>query len=206
MNQLHARAFLDMVAKIEIRRIHRVSVNIFSTRRRTAGLLLAAAGLLLAGCSRQSADGKISPMGDEVAVGSLVYTVTQTTWAEQLDAPSGLRIPTNRFLMVNVTVKNAGRDPGGVPLLTLLDDKGKEYMELDKGEGVPQWLGALRNLPEGSTETGNILFDVPPGSYKLRVSSGGDVEKESTALINLPYSVERPNVDAHETLPTPPRK
>ncbi len=207
MGELHVSGFFDMVAKVEMRRIHPVPVNFFTSRRRVcAGALAAAAALLLAGCDRQSASSKVYEMGEEIATGSLVYVVTQTTWAEQLEGPAGLRIPTNKFLMVNVTVKNAGRDAAGVPLLAVIDTGGKEYMELDKGDGVPQWLGALRTLLAGASDSGNMLFDVPQGTYKLRVSSGGDVEKESTALVNMPYGVESGKTAPAYTLPTPPGK
>ncbi len=57
---------------------------------------------------------------------------------------------------------------------------------------VPQWMGLLRRVPSTRTETGTLLFDVPPGDYKLRVSSGGDVDREQTALIALPYRLEAP--------------
>lgn len=183
-----------------------MSVNFFLSRRHAGVAAFAAAALLFSGCAKKSADSKVYELGEEIAVGSLVYAVTQTTWADQLDGPNGMRVPTNKFLMVNLSVKNAGREAAGVPLLTLIDANGKEYMELDKGEGVPQWLGALRTLGEGNSESGNLLFDVPQGSYKLRVSSGGDVEKESTALVNLPYRVEPGKTAPVDAIPAPAGK
>lgn len=165
-----------------------------------------AAAFLLAGCLRQRSSGKVYEMGEEIATGQLIYTVTQTTWVEQMEGPNGLRVPASRFLLVNLTVKNGGRETAGVPLLTLIDANGKEYMELDKGEGVSEWLGALRTLTDGATQTGNLLFDVPQGAYKLRLSSGGDVEKESTALVNLPYEVQPQKGGTQNTLPSPPPK
>lgn len=184
-----------------------MSVNFFLNRRRAVSFALAAsAAFCLAGCAGKSAS-KTYEMGEEIATGSLVYVVTQTTWNEQLDGEHGARVPAHKFLLVNVTVRNGGRETAGVPLLAIIDSAGKETMELDKGEGVPQWLGALRTLPPGETISGNLLYDVPRGAYKLRVSSGGDVEKESTALVNLPYSVEPgKGGPAAETLPSQPAR
>jgi hypothetical protein len=41
-----------------------------------------------------------------------------------------------------------------------------------------------------------LLFDVPQGACKLRISSGGDPESEQTALIELPlqFNSEVPRV------------
>lgn len=183
-----------------------MSVNFFRPRRHGFLAAVAVTALLSAGCVKKSAGSEVHELGEEIAVGSLVYAVTQTTWADQLEGPNGMRIPTNKFLLVNLSVKNAGRDAAGVPLLTLIDANGKEYMELDKGEGVPQWLGALRTLGEGNSETGNLLFDVPQGTYKLRVSSGGDVEKETTALVNLTRGLEPGKTTAADGIPAPAGK
>lgn len=184
-----------------------MSVNFSISRRKAvSAAIIAVAALWLAGCSKQASSNKLHSMGEEIATGQLVYLVTQTTWSDQLDGQNGLRVPANKFLLVNVTVKNAGRETAGVPLLTLVDANGKEYMELDNGDGVTQWLGALRTLADGATESGNLLFDVPQGSYTLRLSSGGDVEKESTALVNLPYNVEPGKSASPESLPAPANK
>jgi hypothetical protein len=184
-----------------------VSVKIYLSRRQALPAALACAALLLlSGCSRSSSSAKVHEMGEEIAVGSLVYLVTQTTWSEDFAGEHGARVPANKFFLVNVTVKNAGRDTVGVPLLAVLDASGKEVMELDKGEGAPEWLGALRTLAPGDSIAGNLLFDVPQSAYKLRISSGGDVEKETTALVNLPYSIDAGRPGAADALPTPPAK
>jgi len=183
-----------------------LSDNFFLSRRQMCVAALAVAAAIGAGCRKQTASSKVYELGEEVAVGPLIYAVTQTTWADQLEGPNGMRIPASKFLMVTLSVKNAGRGEAGVPLLTLIDGSGKEYRELDQGEGVPQWLGALRTLGEGSAESGNLLFDVPQGTYKLRVSSGGDVEKETTALVNLPHGVEPGKTPVADGIPTPAGK
>lgn len=126
-------------------------------------------------------------MGNPVTVGPLTYTIVETDWRDALDGATGARIPQSRFMVVNLTVLNKGSKDAGIPLLTLIDATGKEYRELDKGDGVPQWLGLLRQVRPSETESGRILFDAPQGSYKIRVSSGGEAETEVTALVDLPY-------------------
>lgn len=155
----------------------------------------AAAALALvwaaAGCSGKKQDA-VHPMGTPVVVGDLSYTVLNTEWRDDLPTDMGPRKPQHRFLLVSVSITNNGPEDHNAPLLAVIGPDGKETMELDKGDGVPQWLGLLRRVPSTRTETGTLLFDVPPGDYKLRVSSGGDVDREQTALISLPYRVEAP--------------
>ena len=65
--------------------------------------------------------------------------------------------------------------------------------------GVPGALPTLRAPTQGvftlagyspanGSDGGQIVFDVPPdkGPYKIRISSGGDIEKEITALVEVP--------------------
>ena len=159
----------------------------------SAALLGGAAAclLMLSGCSSAiKSKGEASvvhAMGNPVLVGPLTYTIVETDWRDTLDGSSGPILPQNRFLLINITIHNKGAREVGVPLLTLIDASGKEYRELNKGEGVPQWLGLLRTVQSTETESGRVAFDVPQGSYKVRVSSGGDVESETSALIDLPY-------------------
>ncbi len=137
-------------------------------------------------------DETVHAMGTPVAAGDLSYTVFHTEWRDELQAQMGPRKPQHRFLLVTVSVTNNSPEDATAPLLAVIDKDGRETLELDKGDGVAQWMGLLRRIRSTQTETGVLLFDVPPGDYKLRVSSGGDVDQERTALINLPYRVEAP--------------
>ncbi len=154
----------------------------------------AAAGLVLlssAACGTRKAD-TVHAMGTSVTVGDLSYTIYNTEWRDELQTDMGPRKPQHRFLLVTASVTNNGPEDLTAPLLAVIDKDGRETLELDKGEGVAQWMGLLRRVRSTQTDTGVLLFDVPPGDYKLRVSSGGDVDHEQTALIHLPYRVEAP--------------
>lgn len=144
-----------------------------------------------AACGPQKADA-VHPMGVPVNVGDLSYTIYDTEWRDELQTAAGPRKPQHRFLLVTASITNNGPEDLAAPLLAVIDQNGRETLELDKGDGVDQWLGLLRRVRSTQTETGVMLFDVPPGDYRLRVSSGGDVERERTALVNLPYRVEAP--------------
>ncbi|MGJ5820636.1 DUF4352 domain-containing protein [Paludibaculum fermentans] len=174
----------------------------------TLSLLLVCLGLafILPGCSRfksGSNSTRVYQMGSPAVAGPLTYTVLDTEWKESLEGSLGAQLPEHRFLVVNVSIMNGSGGDINVPLLALIDAEGKEYREKDKGEGVNQWLGILRPIPPAQTLNGHILFDVPLGGYKLRISSGGDAESETTALVDLPLHVEAPPVKGVDSLATP---
>lgn len=149
---------------------------------------LAVLALLLAGCSKTQAPEKTYPAGSTVELRSLSYNIGATEWQNSLDGERGPRVPTGRFLIITVSATNKASDTVTMPLLSVVDGSGQQYLELDNGEGLANWLGLFRNIPANGSEGGQIIFDVPPGKgpYKIRVSSGGDVEKEITALIEVP--------------------
>lgn len=152
-------------------------------------LILAACALAFSACQRTAAPERVGAMGAPLAVGPLTYTAVETEWRDILDSPKGERVPKNRFLLVNVTVVNAASEQKAAPLLQLVDAKGVVHPEIAEGEGVPDWMGYLRLLQPKESRSGRLLFDVPQGAYKLRVSSGGEPESEQTALIDLPFQL-----------------
>jgi hypothetical protein len=116
-------------------------------------------------------------------VGHLVYSAFDTQWLTQIGEGAAARVPQQRFFLVRMTVTNSGGAPVAAPNLSLVDDGGTSYEELSDGEGVPQWIGFLRQIDKADTSQGNLLFDVSPRHYKLRVS---DEEGQHTAMIDLP--------------------
>ena len=52
-----------------------------------------------------------------------------------------------------------------------------------------------------STIRGSLVFDVPAGDYYLRITDGGDLENERTALIEIPMTLDAPG--ALESTPAP---
>lgn len=168
---------------------------------------LAAAALIATGCSKKDKPdpSKTFAMGSPVSVGPFTYVVTESEWKESLDGGNGsTRLPQDRFLILRLSVSNHSTADAYVPMLTLIDSKGKEHRELDKGDGLSQWLGVLRPLTPSQSETGEILFDVAPGEYSLVVSSGGDAESELTSRVIIPMHVEPSPVKGVDPLSAPP--
>lgn len=131
-------------------------------------------------------------MGDRVQVGPLIYTVLETTWKSQLTDDPTSSMPKNRFLIVKMTVTNAGKDESPVPQMSLSNASGQAFHEVSElKDDLPHWLGGiLRKLNAAQTETGVVIFDVPMAAYKLKVTDGGDIEEEKSALIDLPLQLQ----------------
>lgn len=149
-----------------------------------------AAALCMSGCSREKIAEQVSPMGDHVSVGPITYSVFEASWKDDLPGSTGRRIPKNRFLVIRLTVTNGGSKDFSLPMLRLEGSDGKTYMEEDTGEGVESWLGLIRVISATQTADGRILFDVPPGTYKLQVVDDGDLENQKVRYVEIPFNVE----------------
>lgn len=130
-------------------------------------------------------------MGEKATVGRLIYTVFETQWLTQAGAPPDLRIPQNRFFLVRLSVANSGNADLIPPAMTVEDDHGNTFKELENGDGIPQWVGVLRSVHPAEALSGNVVFDCPPGHYRLRVA---DEDGQDLALIDIPlsFSTESP--------------
>jgi len=135
-------------------------------------------------------------MGERVSVGSLVYNVFEDQWKAQLGQGSGARVPKDRFFLVRLSVVNGGSTDLMVPSLTLVDDAGQTYPELSDGDQVPEWTGYLRRVKPAETLQGNVVFDVAPKHYRLRVS---DETSQKSRDIDIPLNFTSDTPD----MPTP---
>ena len=156
----------------------------FRTSLLSAAVLAAS---LSTGCS---SDEKSYPvrtynMGERVDLGHIVYIVFETQWLTHIGDGNDARIPQNRFFLVRMQATNSLGSDVMVPNVSVVDDSGKVYNELDNGEGVPQWIGFLRNVKPAESAQGNLVFDAPPRHYKLKLS---DETGDRTAYIDIPLS------------------
>jgi hypothetical protein len=132
-------------------------------------------------------------MGEKVTLGHIIYTVFETQWLTQTGTAPDVRIPQNRFFLVRLNATNSGGGDVIVPNLTVQDDKGNIYPEQQNGDGIPQFIGYLRSVHPAEAVSGNLVFDCPPGHYKLKIT---DEDGERAALIDIPlnFTSETPEV------------
>ncbi len=147
------------------------------------------AALLLSGCSKPRQVRSEYSMGENVQVGQVTYVVVESAWRNQLGESFQVRSPEQRFLLIKLSVTNGTGQDVSIPLLTLEGPTGQTYREVANGQGVENSFGVLRTISPGQNQQGNLLFDVPLTSYKLRVPDIGDGNLEKYVSVEIPLQI-----------------
>jgi hypothetical protein len=129
-------------------------------------------------------------MGERIPIGQMTYVVVESTWRNQLGESFRVRTPDQRFLLIKLSVTNGTGKDVSIPLLTREGSSGQTYRELANGEGVDSWFGVLRTISPGQTQQGNIVFDVPLTSFKLRVPDVADEALEKYVSVPIPLRID----------------
>jgi hypothetical protein len=154
-------------------------------------ILLILALVLMAGCTSKGTVLRTYTIGEQAQAGLLYYTALEAAWKSQLGQTDTIRMPESRYLLIRMRVTNSSPQEASIPLMHLIAQSGQEYIELSDGEGVEDWLGVIRRLKPNETLFGWVLFDVPRGEYRLRVSDDAfDPVDAKLALIELPLRLE----------------
>jgi len=157
------------------------------------------AALLLAGCNKKQTSEQINySMGERITAGPMVYNVVETVWKTQLGDLLRARVPERRFLLIRLSATNSGGRPVSVPFFTLEGPNRETYRELENGDGVDNWFGLLRDIAPAETKQGNIVFDAPLTSFRLRLTDGGEPGTEKYVWVDIPL-----RMDTDSTVSTP---
>jgi hypothetical protein len=152
--------------------------------------LAAVAGIPLAGCKKATSEQINFQMGERVIATPLIYNVVQTVWRTQLGDLFKVRVPDHRYLLITLSATNGGGKPVSIPFFTLEGANREEYKELETGEGVDNWFGLLREIAPAETRQGNLAFDVPLASYRLRLTDGGEPGSERFVWVDIPLRMD----------------
>lgn len=152
--------------------------------------------VLLTGCEQKKRANVNYEMGERVEMGPFAYVVVESGWRSQIGEGFQVNTPKNRFLVLSLTVTNGGTSETSVPMLALEGPGGRIYPEVTDGAGVQNWLGVLRTLGPAQTLQGRVVFDVPLGSYRLRLPDGAESGYERYAWVTIPL---RMDIDSVET-------
>jgi hypothetical protein len=101
-----------------------------------------------------------------------------------------VRVPDHRYLLISLSATNNGGSPVAVPFLTLEGSNREEFHELQNGDGVDDWFGLLREIAPGETRVGNLVFDVPLATYRLRLTNGGEPGSEKLVWVDIPLRID----------------
>jgi hypothetical protein len=85
-------------------------------------------------------------------------------------------------------VVNSGAEKRPVSSSKLVDSTTVVYNESTEAQDVDHWLGMVGNLKPGDTLEDNILFDLEPKSYKLKLDDGS--KSGRVLMIELPLAFE----------------
>ncbi len=156
---------------------------------------------LLSGCAKPQNRPQINyQMGERITHGPLVYNVVQTVWKPQIGDLFSARTPENRFLMVMFSATNGGGKEISLPFFSLEGANGKNTKRSENGDGVENWFGLLRTLNPAETRQGNLVFDVPLTSYRLRLTDGGEPGTEKNVWVEFPLRLD---TDTSVSMPAP---
>ena len=118
-------------------------------------------------------------LGEDVFVGYWAYRCESAHWQNTVEEGGGLRrVADAKYLVVSLVFRNNDTASSILPPAKLLDDAGREHDE------SPDLGVSLRSLNPGVTGSGNLVFDVPPGKYSLKLSGG--FASGRSALIDIP--------------------
>jgi hypothetical protein len=146
----------------------------------------------LVSCVERPWEVRTYPLGQKIKIGNLTYLGIETQWSSAFGEGPGARAPQNQFLLVRLSVSNAGNSDAPVPNFSVEDSTGHRFAELSDGNGVQDWIGALRMLSPNDTLVGNAAFDVPTGHYTLHIL---DEDGEHEARIDLPLNFQNQSGD-----------
>ena len=121
---------------------------------------------------------RIYQQSETVRVGFTTYLVSQSFFLRDLnsrDDPYTYSAPTERYLIIDLKVRNGARRPHTILPPKLIDSEGREYSPSSAGDNLDCHLGPLDPIEiDGYTRKGGVIvFDCPPGpDYRLEVYPG----------------------------------
>jgi hypothetical protein len=141
--------------------------------------------LLLSGCTASKPKPRVYSLGERVDLGRLTYKAFETQWLTQAGEGVSAHLPQNRFFLIRVAVTSSSTGDIYIPPIVLENDAGKVFDEIDNGDQLPSWLGLVRKVKPVEPLQGNVIFDVPAGHYRMKVS---DDAEQQTAYIDIPLT------------------
>ncbi|MFN0169391.1 MAG: DUF4352 domain-containing protein [Bryobacteraceae bacterium] len=166
---------------------------------------LLAAFLVLSGCSDSAPKTPIPTfqIGEKVDLPPFIYSVIDTQWMTHIGEGVAQRVPAGRFLVVRLSITNTSSEENSVPALTLVDASDNSYPEVMDVGSLEAWVGLARAVKAADTLEGVFVFDVSPGTYRLRLQDSP--AETRLAVVELPLKFDSPDGLLPQTKPDNPR-
>ena len=146
---------------------------------------------LVAGCGRRpTAERWPFRMGDQIRCGWFSYNVLEVAYKSQLGGGTLAKRPGTVYILIRLQATSSAGRTVSVPFMRLETTGDEVITEVEDASSLPDWMGVLRRVEPGSTETGWLVFDAPPGIYGLRLSDGV-LDDEQSALVHIPIQLDR---------------
>jgi hypothetical protein len=114
-------------------------------------------------------------LGKLIEVSDFAYTINEVKWKSILGEGELVhQRPDAAFLIVDVTVVNKGRKPHYLQSPQLVDSSGRTYTSTNNALIEQGSLFMLKEFNPQVRSRGTVVFDVPYGSYSLRLFGGED--------------------------------
>ncbi len=126
----------------------------------------------------------VAQLGQTVHVGYWTYRVNSAEWVPGIANGLTYEQPDAAFLVINLSARNEDRSESVLPPVKLIDASGREFSQSSAGALSDGFFSPLKSLNPGVGSRANVVFDVPPGQYRIRLS-GGHLSRDS-ALVLLP--------------------
>lgn len=131
-------------------------------------------------------------IGETIRTGYWTYKINGFRWAPFITSYGSVERPDAQFLILDLSAENDDRTASTLPPVKLLNDKGQEFSQSSSGALSDGFFSPLKDLNPGVSSRGFIAFDVPPGTYKVKLSGGFEAGESAIALLETPVSSPMP--------------
>ena len=160
-----------------------------SIDRRKFLFIVSTAGLAASCGPRPATEKWPHHVGELVRCGWFSFNVLEVAYKSQLGEGTLASRARYGFLLIRLSITSGAGQSVWMPFLRLENGNGEMIGEVEDARAQPNWLGMLRRVEPGATETGWIVFDTAPAIYGLRLTDGV-LDDEKTAMVRIPFQVE----------------
>jgi len=111
-------------------------------------------------------------IGDGVFIGYWAYSCEGARWKKSIGSGYTIKYPDAEFLIIDLVIRNDDKTASTLPPVKLVDSQGREYDASSDSIYLDNSFGIWKKVNPGVTSRGYIAFDVPHGTYALKLSGG----------------------------------